>query len=338
MPETETPTEPSAEPSVDPTFAGLMDALVELMRSGVRPDVLEAQRVLLQRLAQQGDVFPARIPPPLNITEVGGYLNLLERAGQSDIRSSAIASALGVAGPPTNSEALSGAVPVGFVSVANDRPEGPAQASIPPLLVVRADFHAPLQMAKAELHAAGVQLPLRAPRTVLPASQPAATASSLDHDLVLSALGRQMEVFPGTVLVDATVDALAIARLETPADDPLRLVGRVLDGTMTVAEESWIALRASESAVVEDAPALRQYVDIAPVLSAAGWNHPTPTALPTSLTSSGSMVQFVNTTGLVTGETTLGDELALLYTTAAIARSAFSSATERVWDGSVFVE
>ena len=42
----------------------VIDALVELMRTATRPDVLEAQRVLLQRLAHQGDVFPSRIPPP----------------------------------------------------------------------------------------------------------------------------------------------------------------------------------------------------------------------------------------------------------------------------------
>jgi hypothetical protein len=332
MPETETPT--AAE--VDPNFASLMDALVELMRSGVRPDVLEAQRVLLQRLAQQGDVFPARIPPPLNITEVGGYLNLLERVGQFDIRSSAIASALGVAGPPTGSEALAGAVPVGFVSIANDRPAGAVQASIPPLFSVRADFHAPLQTALAELHAAGVLLPLRAPRAVLPASQPGASATSLDRDLVLAALGRRLEVFPGTVLVDAAVDALAIARLESPATDPLRLMGLVLDGSTSVAEESWVALRASDSAVVDDAPALRRYVEVAPALSSAGWNHPSPVELPTSLGSRGTLVRFVNTTGLIAGETTLGDELALLYTPAAIARSALSAARGWVWDGAEF--
>ena len=120
------------ETTVDPAFAGLMDALVELMKSGVRPDVLEAQRVLLQRLAAQGDVFPARIPPPRNITEIGGYLNLLGSAGQFDIRSSAVASALGVAGPPPAGEALAGAVPVGFVEVANDRPDEmtPAQPEL----------------------------------------------------------------------------------------------------------------------------------------------------------------------------------------------------------------
>ena len=115
-------------PTTDTSLDALMGAIVEVMKSGVRPDVLEAQRVLLQRLAQQGDVFPSRIPAPRNITEVGGYLNLLERAGALEMRMGAVASALGVAAPPSTT--LGGAaVPVGFVQVANDRPAGPAQKS-----------------------------------------------------------------------------------------------------------------------------------------------------------------------------------------------------------------
>jgi hypothetical protein len=320
----------------DPAFDGLMDALVELIRSGVRPDVLEAQRLLLQRLANQGDVFPARIPVPRNITEIGGYLNLLELSGQQNIRSSAIASALGIAGPAPAGEALAGAVPVGFVEVANDRPAGAAQASIPPLLSIRADFHAPLMTALAALHAAGCQLPLRAPRAVLPATQPGATPTGLDLDSVFAALGRTLDVFPGTILIDPALDALSIARLETPATDPVRLVARELDGGTLVPEASWVAMRASSTTAVSDAPALQRYLDVAPLMSAAGWNHPTPLALPTTLSSRGTLVRFINLTGLIAGETTLGDELHLLYTPAAVARSAFAALTGMVWDGAQF--
>lgn len=331
MPDTETTA------GADPTLDGLMNALVELIRSGVRPDVLEAQRVLLQRLATQGDVFPARIPAPRNITEIGGYLNLLATAGQLDVRASAVASALGVAGPPRAGEALAGAVPVGFVDVANDRPVGPAQASVPPLLRIRADFHAPLQGALAALHAAGCALPLRAPRAVLPADQPGATATSLDGDAVLAALGRMLEAFPGTVLVDPAVDPLAIARPESPATAPMRLVARELDGGTIVPEASWVAMRASAAAVAADAPAPRRHLDVAPILGAAGWAHPLPLALPTSRADRGTLVRFVNLTGLVADETTLGDELALLYAPAAVARSAFAPVTGWRWDGAAFV-
>lgn len=326
----------TTQPTVDTSFAGLVDALVELIRSGIRPDVLEAQRVLLQRLSTQGDVFPARIPAPRNITEVGGYLNLLERAGHLDLRSSAMAGALGIAGPALGGEVLAGVVPVGFVDVANDRPAGPAQASIPPLLRVRVDFHAPLMSALAAIHAAGCALPLRAPRAALPASQPGAGAGSPDGAVVLAALGRRLSVFPGTVLADPATDPLAIARPETPATEPLRLVARELDGSGAVPEASWVALRASSTAVTDDAPIQRRYLELAPLLAAAGWNHPLPAQAPSDLETRGSLVELVNFTGLIPGETTLGEELALLYPPAAIARSAFAAISDLVWDGQGF--
>ena len=109
----------------------MLDALVAIMQNATRPDVLDVQRLLLQRLAYQGDVFPSRIPTPANITEVGGYLNLLESLGQQDMRVSAVASALGIAAPPPDSVSVTGVVPVGFIDFANDRPPGRAQASIP---------------------------------------------------------------------------------------------------------------------------------------------------------------------------------------------------------------
>lgn len=335
MAETEPTTPDPTTP--DPTFTTVMEAIVELIRSGVRPDVLEAQRLLLQRLATQGDVFPSRIPAPLNITQVGGYLNLLERAGEQGMRTSAVASALGIAGPPTVAAGTGGAVPVGFIDVANDRPAGAIQASIPPLLTVRADFHAPLLAARQTLHAAGCLLPLRAPRAVLPASQPGATAIGLDMAAVLTALGRTLELFPGTVLVDPATDALAIARPETPATDPVRLVARELDGGTLVNEASWVATRASATAVADDPPALARYLDVAPVMQAAGWVHPAPLELPANLQARGTLARFVNLTGLIAGETTLGAELELLYPPAAIARSALALFTGWSWDGAAFV-
>jgi hypothetical protein len=324
-----------AEP--DASFQGFVDTLVELMKSGVRPDVLEAQRLLLQRLANQGDVFPSRVPAPRNITEVGGYLNLLELCGQGDMRSSAVASALGVAGPAPGGESLAGAVPVGFVDMANDRPAGPAQASIPPLLRIRADFHAPLFAALNALHASGCQLPLRSPRATLPASQPGVTPASLDMATVMAALGRTLEVFPGTVLVDPTVDPLAVARPAAPVTEPFRLVARELDGGALVTEASWVAKRASSTATADDPAAPARYLEVAPLMLAAGWNHPAPPAPPLNSTDRGTLVMFTNLTSLIAGETTLGAELGLLYTPAAIARSAFAQFTAFTWDGTTFI-
>lgn len=324
-----------AEQNTEQAFAGVMDALVELMRTGSRPEILEAQRLLFERLANQGAVFPSRVPLPRNITEVGGYLNLLEKSGQVDMRLSAIASALGVAAPGGTAGNVGGGVPVGFVDMANDRPPGPMHAFIPPLVQVRADFHAPLLSAKQKLHASGCMLPLRAPRPALPSGDAGSTPSSLDDLAVLAILGRALEIFPNTVLMAPDADPIAIARLETPATDPFRLVARDLDGSVVV-EASWVAKRASASAVSDDPPTPGRFLEVRPILNEAGWDHPQPLALPLSLTERGSLARLVNLTGLVTGETTLGSELQLLYSPGAIGRSTFAPILMWVWDGTHF--
>jgi hypothetical protein len=71
-------------------------------------------------------------------------------------------------------------------------------------------------------------------------------------------------------------------------------------------------------------------------MNAAGWYHPTPLETPALLGEPVTLVRFRNVTGLVAGETTLGDQLELLHPPAAIARSALSNFTGFVWDGSAF--
>ncbi len=312
-------------PDLAPTDE-VLAALVEIMRSGVRPDVIEAQRLLLQRLATQGDVFPSRVPAPLNITEVGGYLNLLEQAGQFDSRMQAITAALGIAAPPSTAAAT--AVPVGFAALTNHRPPGPAQPSIPPQITVRADFHGLLLAALDTIAAAGAALPLRSPRFELPPTVPGDGA-------LLGLLGRTLEVMPGTVLVDPATDPVAIARLETPSTDPRRLVAAA-SGSGAPAAASWVATQCSATQCVELAPATASYVEVTPIMNATGWYHPQPLTEPQSATDRGDLTSFVNTSGLVAGETTLGDELGLLYTPAQIARSSLAARVGHVWDGAVF--
>jgi hypothetical protein len=61
--------------------------------------MLALQAALLKRLLLQGDVSPSRIPAPLNISEVGGYINLLTDLGLTSTRTESISAALGVAPP-----------------------------------------------------------------------------------------------------------------------------------------------------------------------------------------------------------------------------------------------
>src|SRR5438105_14538929 len=118
-----------ADPAPSTTTTGfdtILGAIAELLRSGASPDILEAQRLILRRIALEGDVMPSRVPAPRNITEVGGYINLLTNLGETITRDQMIASALGVAGPTPGSILGDLPPPVGFAPLANDRPPRPA--------------------------------------------------------------------------------------------------------------------------------------------------------------------------------------------------------------------
>ena len=63
------------------------------------------QEQILKRIAEETDVKPSRIPAPLNITEVGGYFNLIDqveanteelKAQKARMQLALIASALGL--------------------------------------------------------------------------------------------------------------------------------------------------------------------------------------------------------------------------------------------------
>jgi hypothetical protein len=86
---------PSSTGGVDPVIA----ALVNIIQTGTSPQVLAIQQALLRRLLLEGNVGLSRIPAPRNITEFGGYLNLLDSMGQTTVKTEAVSSALGVAPP-----------------------------------------------------------------------------------------------------------------------------------------------------------------------------------------------------------------------------------------------
>ncbi len=52
--------------------------LAKLIEQETSEDLLEARKMILKRIATESDVKQARIPAPLNITEIGGYYNLIK--------------------------------------------------------------------------------------------------------------------------------------------------------------------------------------------------------------------------------------------------------------------
>ncbi len=74
----------------------------KLLEQEVSPEMLEIKRTILRRIATEGDIRPSRIPAPLNITEIGGYINLLMKLRQEEMLRQAISSILGLPmQPPT---------------------------------------------------------------------------------------------------------------------------------------------------------------------------------------------------------------------------------------------
>jgi len=324
--------EPNIEPTgtVPPTLeAQALQALLGVLSSSTSPAVLEAQAIMLRRLALEGDVTGSRIPAPLNITEVGGYLNLLGALGQTDMRNQALAGALGVAGSISGVEWMSSSPTIAWLALPNDRPAGPAQGAIPVTFQVRSDFAPSLRLALQGLHDQGCALPILAPAMTLP---PAGTEPPAD---VLPYLGREFTLVPGTALVDPDTDPLAVAELNA---GPWQVVSRCLStGPIGVTPQQWVALSCTAAACTQTpAPAAgRQYVPIAPVLASAGFTPAVTNYLPSSVTDLG-WTRFVNLTGLVPGTTTLGSELSLLYSPSDIAGSSLAGRSGAVWNGSMF--
>lgn len=83
----------------------LSSALSKILENEASEETREIKNTILRRIAEESEVKSSRIPAPLNITEVGGYINLLEqidaptpelRAMKARMQMSIIASALGL--------------------------------------------------------------------------------------------------------------------------------------------------------------------------------------------------------------------------------------------------
>jgi hypothetical protein len=307
-----------------------LTTLLDVIKAGATPAAAQAQAMMLRRLALEGDVVGSRVPAPRNITEIGGYINLLTDLGEPDIRTQLLASLLGVSGPAMALDALSGVPPISWVTIPNDRPAGAAQAVIPLSISIRSDFVASLQTALKSLHDHGCTLPLT---TTMPLLPPAGNGvPAIDP---LPYIGRVISVVAAAALADPDNDPIALARQGT---DSFALVARVLSpGPIAVAPAAWEALKCdTTSCTTSPAPAGgRAYVTLAPALAVAGFYAGSPPPQPAS-NKDRAWATLTNITGLVAGVTKLGDELRLLYSADQIASSSLSGQLTWVWDGTAF--
>ncbi len=319
---------------VDPALSTqIVASLLNLIQTNNSPDAVAAQGILMRRLALEGDVVGSRIPPPKNISEIGGYINLLGTLGETAMREQTLAGILGVAGPSPALGFISGQ-PLSMVSLANDRPAGAAQASLPLSVLVRSDFSAAFLSAVASLHAQGATLPCAGPTTlVLPAGRPGAVVPS---DLLLYA-GRVLNLAASAALsTTPTTDPLALVK-PTGSIPPFAIAANVLSpGTVVVAPANYDVLQSGGGTTVITTPTVTMtLVLLAPVLAGFGFYPASPLPTPATTTDP-TWARLTNITGLVSGVTVYGDELALLYPPSVIAASALAPVLGYRWNGTAF--
>jgi hypothetical protein len=309
-----------------------MSTFLNLIQTASSPDAVEAQNIILRRIALQGDVVASRVPPPQNISEIGGYINLLNSMNQTDMLAQTLAGILGVAGPVPTLGWLSNTVSLGFAQIPNDRPAVTAQPSIPITIAIRTDFLPAFQAAMTTLHNQGATLPLLAGPIALPTAQPGLEPTGIDP---MPYLGRTLDVVPATALVNPATDALALLSSTGPSG-PFQLAAQVLSpGSVAVTGANWTALQCTATSCGSVALTNAQFVPIAPLLATVGFYSASPLPTPTSLASTG-WGHFTNATGLVVGQTKLGDELANIYPWSQIVESVFAGALNWLWNGSAF--
>lgn len=72
----------------------IMTLISKLLAQETSPEMMNAKIRIMERIANDTDINPARIPAPLNITEIGGYYNLLKKHEELQLRM--LASVLGL--------------------------------------------------------------------------------------------------------------------------------------------------------------------------------------------------------------------------------------------------
>jgi len=271
---------PSATaPPLDPTLtAQIVGSLLAMVQANNSPDAAAAQSILLRRLALQGDVVGSRVPAPRNISEIGGYFNLLDTLGESAMREQTLAGILGVAGPIPSLTMLQ-PQPLSMVSVTNDRPSGVAQPSLPLSVQVRSDFVGGLLDALKLLHAQNATMPFAGPTSLtLPAGGP---ASSLPADPLLY-LGRVLMLAPAAALQAAASDPLVLAR-KAGTTGAFDIMADVLSpGGVAVRPDNYEALQIAGTSITKVPLNNTSLVKLAPLLAGAGFYPAAPLPVPAS--------------------------------------------------------
>ena len=279
-------------------------AILEILKQEVSPEAIKAKNLMLKRMATENQVTPSRIPQPLNITEIGGYLNLLEKLGHNDLQYGTLASILGQPHKGSEAEFFDTAPVTFFSEFVTDRPDCEGVAEIPLTFAMRSDFTTSFAVIMGLLNKCDALLPIMSPVPQLPPLGCLPTDRSS-----LEIIGRIIEIAPSAVMVDPETDPVVVT------DEGLFIRAKAESRTLN-------AKCADGSTKTVNG----RYIPLNPLLAQAGWYQ--SALVPTVL---------VNVTGLTKGRTRYGDELSRLYTGAQITASGVRELIPRIWNGNSFL-
>lgn len=72
----------------------MMALIAKLLEQEASDETRKYKELILKRIATETDIRPARVPAPMNITEIGGYYNLIKK--DEKLRLQLLASVLGL--------------------------------------------------------------------------------------------------------------------------------------------------------------------------------------------------------------------------------------------------
>jgi len=312
----------------------LAQAIIGILETTNSPAIQRAREVIAHRLAISGDVAPSRVPAPRNITEIGGYINLLSEYGEVEQRSRLIAAALGIAGPQLSLPQPGALPPMSFVTREGVRPAGPQQASFPLFYTIRSDFVPTFDNALEEVATRGGAVPFLTPARVLPAAGGQVPEAGTGQ---LHLIGRTLSIAPTAALRAVGTDPLSLSR--PTAGGGFEVLARVIDAAApiagTIADDDWTSWECDAAACSEVETTDARFA-LTPILNAAGWHQAVDPTNPTNLADPGTWAGWRNITGLVPGVTRYAEELQLLYPADALVGSPVFEQLDYIWNGTGF--
>jgi hypothetical protein len=326
----------------------VIDALIKVLQQATSPDAIETQQILLRRLALSGDVIPSKVSPPRNITEIGGYLNLLQQMGgdltdPDDMRTQVLGAILGVAGPSLRFEPFSTQPTLSLVAMNNDRPPGTdqLQAAVPNQFYVRSDLVDSVEATVREIHSHGALIPLIGAPRALPGPN-----STFDSTRIMAYLGREISMPTAAALIDPKTDPIVVGRVPPPPParpDPRQaflVAARVAlpgaPGSAIPGVADWECIQSDgRGGFTIVAVAGATFLSVKDYFNKYGWYQPSFGVDPSRPFVNKDWARWTNIDGLTPGMT-LGEELGRLHSQSEIMGSTFAKNVNWVWEGASF--